>query len=289
MLRHATKKGYTLKPKVVPVKKKLPIHLRLPLAIFMSIIGTACYIMLFTGMLLGFVWSIWIILAGTVGNPFWLGLGTVEQVNLTIYILAAVAGVACGVGLGIMVFVKGGLGQLYSRPTQTEQSKQRQLRKSISRQEALTRKDPDAPAHWSRLATLYDRAGSYKDMENALKMSMMATRAMFPEMEWAGWSDRRILGKAYLAALANSIRGRGISIWSWGGPPSGVTPTSLGYTAVEVRSLAEETLRTSYKLATDAGFDEHEPLLQKIKLAIEATVNISDSALDAYDKFNPNT
>lgn len=259
--------------------------LRLPVAIAVSIIGAAGFTMGFAGGLLGIVWGI---LTATGGNPFGLDLGTGEQINLTIYVLAAVGGVACGIGVGVMVFANGGLGQVYGRSGQTEQSNQKQWRKSLSREEALTRKSPDSPAHWSRLAVVYERSGRFKDMENALKMSVMATKAKFPEIEWATWSNHRILGKAYFAAWVNSIREQGIPIWFWWGPPSGITPTSLGYTPIELRGLAEESLMTSYKLATDAGFDEHEPLLHQIKLAIEATVNPSGAALDAYDKFDPN-
>jgi len=173
---------------------------------------------------------------------------------------------------------------------QERQKRLERLRKDISRYEAQTRKAPGEPAPWSLLAHMYLEAadmfsevGRYKDVEHALNMSAKATQARFPDTEWASWAQHQYLGRLYLAALSNSRRGRGIPIRGY--IPSKVTPESLGYTAEEVRSLAEENSRKAHAGAKGAGFTEDSPDMKEIELAIEASVSPSERAFEEYEKF----
>lgn len=173
---------------------------------------------------------------------------------------------------------------------QERQKRLERLRKDISRYEAQARKAPGEPAPWSLLAHMYLEAadmfsevGRYKDVEHALNMSAKRTQARFPDTEWASWAQHQYLGRLYLAALSNSRRGRGIPIR--GHIPSKVTPESLGYTAQEVRSLAEENFRKALAGAKGAGFTEERPEIKEIELAIQVSVSPSETAFEEYEKF----
>jgi len=176
-------------------------------------------------------------------------------------------------------------------PTQQEMIRRRvqegseQRRQGISYYEERTQKEPHEPSAWVLLAPLYDQEGRFKDMEKALKRSLelMSTRFTRQDREWAAWLDYKQLGKAYLAALSNSKRGKGIPIWGY--IPSHVTPESLGYTIEEVCNLAQENLGKAYELQKRAGFGKKE--IKKVELAYKAAVESSDKAFEKYITFKP--
>lgn len=140
-----------------------------------------------------------------------------------------------------------------------EEQKRRQRHeqqiRGISEYRKLVRKEPDNPHHWWMLASLFEREEMFKDAENAAKRA-----SELAPNDPGFFRYHEALGKVYLAALSNSVRGKPIrAIWI---EPSNVTVESLGYTIEEVRSLAKEYLEKAYKQAK-GGASEYS--LQRLK------------------------
>ena len=163
--------------------------------------------------------------------------------------------------------------ELTRRIAKVERKKREQR---LSSYEERVRKDPKDYVAWSFLSQLYEQERRYKHMENAIRKSIEAD--IYSGR--SGWLDYELLGRAYLAALSNSIRGKEIPIWGY--IPSSVTPESLGYTTEQIRILAKENLNKAYELQKSAGFDER---LEEIELALKATLESSTSAFERFDKF----
>ncbi len=91
---------------------------------------------------------------------------------------------------------------------------------------------------------LYDLAGRYKDMENAIKTAYELVCSGSRGAEGMFWRWRQTLGMFYYAAYSNSRGGQDVTVL--GSIPSKVTARSLGYTVDEVRTLALKTLEGTY-------------------------------------------
>ena len=91
----------------------------------------------------------------------------------------------------------------------------------------------------------------------------------------------KTLGKIYLAALANSSRGKGIPIF--GSIPDNVTIEELRYTTEEVRALAEENLRRAHEI--DQGTDLGDEYTRETVLAMRCVEELSAGAFEAFDEY----
>lgn len=159
-----------------------------------------------------------------------------------------------------------------------EQEKQRKRSDEIADYEEQTRKNPRDDSAWLTLAWLYEQAGSYKDMESALKTILELAVADRGQPAWGSYAN---LGKVYLAALSNAERGKGIPIWGYS--PSGVTARSLGYTVEEVRNLAKERLGRARDLQKRAGLSSEDT--QEVELAYKVALDPSAKSFEEYDRF----
>lgn len=128
---------------------------------------------------------------------------------------------------------------------------------AISRYENLVKKGtPSAHSCWEA-AKCYEELGSFKDEETAIKKAC--------ELEPDRGQYYEDLGRIYLAALSNTLRGKSISaIWT---NPSNVTVESLRLTTEQVCSLAEENLDKAYRLAKENNASEF--FLQKLREALD--------------------
>lgn len=128
---------------------------------------------------------------------------------------------------------------------------------SISRYEKLVKKgSPSAHNCWEA-AICYEELGKFKDEETAIK------KACELEPNWFQYYED--LGRIYLAALSNTIRGKAIpAIWT---NPSNVTLESLELPTERAHSLAKENLDKAYNLAKEQNADEF--FLQKIREALD--------------------
>ncbi|MDA0988515.1 MAG: hypothetical protein O2783_05185 [Chloroflexi bacterium] len=159
----------------------------------------------------------------------------------------------------------------YARARQQEISENRIG--EISFFEKRVRADPLDRLAWVSLPHLNCEEEKFKDMENALKMQLQVAPHLRAFEE---------LGKTYLAALSNSILGKGIIIW--GTVPSNVGAAELGYGIEELRALAEQNLCKAYELSEGAGYygDEH---FQEIILARKCVEEFSVEAFEEFDRF----
>lgn len=165
------------------------------------------------------------------------------------------------------------------REKQMEQVNRQERSYEISRFEERTRKDPQDFFAWSALAILYEQDARYMDMENAIKRSIGIASSLGNPPNWA---DYMYLGKAYLAALSNALRGKGIPIWGY--TPSNITAESLGYTIEELRGLAKQNFEEARELKKKAGSSEEG--LKEVDLALKAVAEFCVTALEEYDRFN---
>lgn len=132
------------------------------------------------------------------------------------------------------------------------------------------RKSSRHPEDWQFSALLYDFAGRYKDMENALKTAYSLVCGDFEGTESMVWRWRRTIGMLYFAAYCNAKRKQEVVVL--GTIPSSVTPESLLYTIEEVSALAVETLKAA---AEDA---KHSNLVQEAEMQeIETTITACET------------
>lgn len=127
------------------------------------------------------------------------------------------------------------------------------------------------PFDWQFLAMLYDLAGRYKDMENAIKTAYELVCSGFRGTEWMAWRWHKTLGMFYYAAYNNLEGGQDVVVL--GSIPSKVTTYSLGYTVDEVRALAQETLECAYAEAKRGKTEQESPELKEIEQAIRVCCN----------------
>ena len=144
------------------------------------------------------------------------------------------------------------------------------LDSSIAYAERL-REGSKEPGDWQFLAMLYDLAGRYKDMENAIKTAYELVCSGLRGVEEMAWGWRETLGMFYYAAYNNSRDGRDVVVL--GSIPSKVTARSLGYTVDEVRALAQKTLEDAYADAKRRNIEQDSPELRQIEQAICACNN----------------
>lgn len=158
-----------------------------------------------------------------------------------------------------------------------EKERDRRIR-LISANEKRIKHDPLDRLAWASLPFLYYQEQRYKDMENALKMSLKADAS---KLGFQYSSTYKELGKTYLAALSVSIRGKGIPIWGY--IPSNVTAKALGYNIEQLRALAKENLIKAYDMDKKAGFKEEE--LKELDLALKAVDALSVEAFEEFDRY----
>lgn len=148
----------------------------------------------------------------------------------------------------------------------------------ISDNEKRVRNDPLDRLAWLSLSDLYLKEQRYKDMENALKMSLKADAAKLGRQYSLTYVQ---LGKIYLAALSVSVRGKGIPILGYF--PSNVNAETLGYSIEQLRELAKENLSKAYKMDKKAGFKEGD--LKELELALKAAGALSVEAFEEFDRY----
>lgn len=139
----------------------------------------------------------------------------------------------------------------------------------ISENEVRVRADPQAsPIWWRTLAEDYEEEGRFKEMESALVREVESSSG--PRY------SHMYLGKAYLAAMSNTMRGKGLPIWGFS--PSAVTAESLGYTTEMLQSLAVTNL-SKIELRTEDSF------VEEMKLALNVAEAPSDQTFGEYDRW----
>lgn len=158
-----------------------------------------------------------------------------------------------------------------------QEEREKRLRQ-ISDLEKRVRADPFDRHAWGSLHLLYYHEERFKDLENALKKSLQTDAS---ELGFQYSINYKALGKTYLAALANSIRGEGIPIWGY--TPSNVRAEELGYSIEELRALAQQNLFKANEMDKQAGFGEED--LREIDLALRCATDISPQAFEAFDKY----
>lgn len=147
----------------------------------------------------------------------------------------------------------------------------------ISEIEKRIRNDPLDRSAWLLLSDLYFKEQRYKDLENALKMSLKADAAKLGRQYSITYMQ---LGKIYLAALSVSVRGKGIPILGY--IPSNVNAETLGYSIEELCELAKENLSKAYEMDKKAGIEE---FLEELDLALNAVSVLSVEAFEKFDRY----
>ena len=133
------------------------------------------------------------------------------------------------------------------------------------------------PGDWQFLALLYDLAGRYKDAEKALETAYSLVCTDFKSVEWMAWHWRTTLGMLYFAAFSNSQHSGEVVVL--GSLPSEATPESMGYTAEEVRDLAQRTLGATLADAKRSETKTSDKEMQDIESAIAACASASSPAV----------
>jgi hypothetical protein len=148
----------------------------------------------------------------------------------------------------------------------------------ISDNEKRIRSDPLDRLAWSSLADLCYQEQRYKDMENALKMSLKADVAKLGRQYSITYTQ---LGKMYLSAFSVCLRGKGIPILGY--LPTNVKAETLGYDTEQLRELAQENLTKAYELDKNAGFKAEN--LKELELALKAARVASIEVFEEFDKY----
>jgi hypothetical protein len=148
----------------------------------------------------------------------------------------------------------------------------------ISVNKKLLKKDPLDRCALISLAELFCKEQKYEDMENALKMQLIAEKSK----GFKNWIAFLQLGEIYLAALSTSIRGKGILIWGYI-LPSNVKPEVLNYTVDQLRTLAIDNLSRACELLKKAGFKDNDPWIEEVGLALKAASALSVEAFEEFD------
>ena len=162
------------------------------------------------------------------------------------------------------------------RELKLEKAGRQERLQRISEYEERIRVDPEAPTTslvWRVLAGEYEAEGRFKEMENALLKSIGPETTNGP-LDMFDRNSHMYLGKAYLAAVSNAVRGRGLPIW--GSSPSAVNAESLGYTIETLQALAVQNL-SKVELTSD------ESLSEEMKLAVSAAHAPSDQTFEEYN------
>ncbi len=158
-----------------------------------------------------------------------------------------------------------------------QEEREKRLRR-ISENEKRIRNDPLDRLAWMSLSDLYLKEQKYRDMENALKMSLKADAAKLGRQYWLTYVQ---LGKIYLAALSVYVRGKGIPILGYF--PSNVNAETLGYSIEQLRELAKENLSKAYEMDKKAGFKEGD--LKELALTLKAADALSAEAFEEFDRY----
>ncbi len=154
------------------------------------------------------------------------------------------------------------------------QEEQQERLRRIANAEETMRSDPLNRSAWSYLENLYYKEQRYKDMENALKMSLKIDAARPYSITY------RQLGYLYLAALSVAVRGNGVPIlYNF---RSNVTAETLGYGIERLRELAEDNLSKAYEMDKKAG---NKAYLNELDLALKAVDTLAVNDFEEFDRF----
>jgi hypothetical protein len=127
-------------------------------------------------------------------------------------------------------------------------------------------------------ALLYQQGGRYKDIEKMLKMRLKADAS---KQGFQSSTTYMELGKLYLAALSNSVRGKGIPIW--GTMPADFTVQILGYEPDELGSLCKQNLSKANEMSKQSGLGIDD--LKELALALKAATELSIEAFEEFDMY----